>query len=122
MAKIIGLGGVFFKSKNPEELRKWYSEKLGLHSESWGAMFPFSEKEIGYQVWSPTKIDNNYFAPSESSFMINFRVDNLEEFMEQLAKNGVELIGKPDFSDYGKFAWVLDPDGNKIELWEAPKK
>jgi catechol 2,3-dioxygenase-like lactoylglutathione lyase family enzyme len=122
MAKIIGLGGIFFQSSNPEKLRAWYKEVLGLHSESWGAIFPFQENEPGYQVWSVFPKDAKYYAPSTSPFMVNLRVDDLDAFLEEIKKKNVTLVGDPDSGEFGKFAWILDPDGNKLELWEPPKK
>lgn len=121
MSGIVGLGGVFFKSENPELLRKWYHEKLGIPSESWGTTFAFQKNEPGYQVWSPFRKDTTYFAPSTSSFMINFRVSNLEQFLSELREKNVEIVGTPEKSEFGFFAWILDPEGNKIELWEPPQ-
>lgn len=122
MAKIIGLGGIFFQSSNPEKLHAWYKDVLGLHSESWGAIFPFQENEPGYQVWSVFPKDAKYYAPSTSPFMVNLRVDDLDAFLEEIKKKNVTLVGDPDSGEFGKFAWILDPDGNKLELWEPPKK
>lgn len=122
MAGIIGIGGVFFKSQDPEALRKWYLEKLGINSEAWGSIFPFRKEENGYQVWCPFKADTTYFSPGTSSFMINFRVEDLDGFLQELQAKKVELAGTPESGEYGKFAWVMDPDGNKIELWEPPVK
>ena len=122
MAKIIGLGGIFFQSSNPEKLREWYKEVLGLHSESWGAIFPFQENEPGYQVWSVFPKDSKYYEPSKSPFMINLRVDDLDAYLEEIKAKNVTLVGDPDSGEFGKFAWILDPDGNKLELWEPPKK
>jgi len=122
--RVIGLGGVFFKAKDPETLRAWYSRHLGIHSEEWGAVFRFTEEEargrLGYNVWSPFKENTTYFAPSEKDFMINYRVADLRTLMEILRTEGIEGVGEIDESDFGKFAWIVDPEGNKIELWEPP--
>ncbi|HRE74425.1 MAG TPA: VOC family protein [Flavobacteriales bacterium] len=121
MAKIIGLGGIFFKSPDPAALRKWYCEVLGIKAEEWGTVFPFTENESGYNVWSVMKSDTEYFSPSTSSFMINFRVDDLDVFIAELIKKNISLCGDPQMGEYGKFAWILDPDGNKLELWQPPQ-
>ena len=125
MKKVIGLGGVFFKCKDPEAQKKWYREHLGIESESWGAQFFYKqESENGkhdYNVWSPFKSDTPYFNPSQSTFMINYRVDNLDALLVELQKSGIDLVGHPEESEFGKFAWIMDPEGNKLELWEPPK-
>ena len=123
MAKITGIGGVFFKSKGKgSDLAAWYEKNLGLSLQSWGgAILEWSNDKAGdggQTVWSTADSDSKWFSPSESSFMINYRVDNMDEMLDQLKQNGVEIIKGPD-SDYnGKFAWIMDPDGNKVELWE----
>jgi predicted enzyme related to lactoylglutathione lyase len=123
MAKVTGIGGVFFKSagKGPE-LAAWYQKNLGLDLESWGgAILKWPDDKAddgGLTVWSAADNDTKWFSPSESSFMINYRVDNLDELLEQLKQNGVEIISGPQADDNGKFAWIMDPDKNKVELWE----
>jgi len=123
MAKITGIGGVFFKSAGKgADLAAWYEKNLGLSQESWGgAILEWSNDmggDGGQTVWSTADHDSKWFSPSDSSFMINYRIDNMDEMLEQLRQNGVEIVKGPD-SDYnGKFAWIMDPDGNKIELWE----
>ena len=126
MAKVTGIGGVFLKSKGEgADLAEWYRTNLGLNLESWGgAILNWSDDKAddgGMTVWSPADHDTKWFSPSESSFMINYRIDNMDEMLEQLKANGVEIVGGPDSAENGKFAWVIDPDGNKVELWE-PKR
>ena len=123
MAKVTGIGGVFLKCDHPDEMRAWYQKHLGIPMESWGGMFfwkadPHPEP---YTVISFSSRSSHYFDPSTAPFMINFRVDNLSELLQQLHAAGAELVGEPQDGEYGKFAWVLDPEGNKIELWEQPK-
>jgi predicted enzyme related to lactoylglutathione lyase len=121
MAKVIGLGGVFFKSENPQQLRKWYKEHLGIESEEWGAVFNFPTGEGAYNVWSPFSNTTNYMEPSQKPFMVNFIVDDCFALMEQLKESGQNVSGEPEVSEFGRFGWVIDPEGNKIELWEPPK-
>ena len=123
MARITGIGGVFFKSRNKgSDLAAWYQKNLGLNLESWGgAILKWPDDKAddgGLTVWSAADHDTKWFGPSESSFMINYRVDNLDELLEQLKQNGVEIVSGPESAENGKFAWIMDPDGNKVELWE----
>jgi predicted enzyme related to lactoylglutathione lyase len=123
MAKVTGIGGVFFKSAGKgSELGAWYKENLGLDLESWGGAilrWPDDKAEDGgLTVWTTADSDSKWFAPSESSFMINYRIDNMDEMLEQLRRNGVEIQKGPESAENGKFAWIMDPDGNKVELWE----
>ena len=123
MAKVTGIGGVFFKSKSDHRvLAAWYQKHLGLPMESWGgAILRWPEdkaEDEGLTVWHVAKHDTKWFSPSESSFMINYRVDDLDELLAQLQAGGVEIIQGPESHENGKFAWILDPDANKIELWE----
>jgi predicted enzyme related to lactoylglutathione lyase len=124
MAKITGIGGVFFKSKNSDSkvLAAWYQKHLGLQLESWGGAilrWPDDKAEDkGLTVWSVAGKESQWFSPSDSSFMINYRVDNLDEMIAQLRAEGIELVKGPESDDNGKFAWIMDPDGNKVELWE----
>lgn len=123
MAKITGIGGVFFKSKSDhKELAAWYNKHLGMPMESWGGTIlrwpDDTAEDGGLTVWSSADSDTKWFSPSESSFMINYRVDNLDELLASLKENGVEIVGGPDSAENGKFAWIMDPDGNKVELWE----
>lgn len=122
MKRVTGLGGVFFKTPDPEALKTWYREHLGIESEPWGFSFLWREhdapQERGYTVWSPFRDSTEYFEPSDEPYMINYRVDDLEALLEALAAEGVRIVGGPNTEDNGKFAWILDPEGRKIELWE----
>ena len=117
MAKVTGLGGIFYKVADTAATQKWYQEMLGVGGE-WGAMFPFkSDDPEGYAVLSPFKAETDYFAPSEARFMINLRVDDLDGIIADLTVKGIEILGRQD-EDYGRFAWIIDPDGVKIELFQ----
>jgi predicted enzyme related to lactoylglutathione lyase len=123
MAKITGIGGVFLKSKGDSAaLASWYQRHLGMPLESWGGAvlrWPDDKAEDrGLTVWSLAAKDSKWFSPSESSFMINYRVDNLVELLAQLRASGVEVLKGPESHENGKFAWIMDPEGNKVELWE----
>ena len=123
MAKITGIGGVFFKAKgDPKELADWYARHLGLALEPWGgAVLRWPDDKAGdggATVWHAAKPDTTWFAPSEASFMINYRVDDLEALLAQLRADGITIVKGPDVDDTGSFAWILDPDGNKLELWQ----
>ena len=122
MAKVTGIGGVFFKSTNDNAaLTKWYSDNLGISLESWGgAILKWSDDaqaDGGMTVWTTAAPDSKWFAPSESQFMINYRVDDMDGLLANLRAAGVEIVNE-QADDSGKFAWVMDPDGNKVELWE----
>ncbi len=117
MAKVTGLGGVFYRTGDTAATAAWYKDKLGLGGE-WGIMFPFAEdKPDGFSLLSAFKATSDYFAPSSQPFMINLRVDDLDAMIRQLEDKGVEILGRQD-EDYGKFAWIMDPDEIKIELFE----
>ena len=123
MAKITGIGGVFFKAKrDPAALSAWYQKHLGLALEDWGgAILKWPDdhaEDKGLTVWNAAKPDTDWFSPSGSSFMINYRVDNLDELITQLRAAGIAILKGPEHHENGKFAWLLDPDENKIELWE----
>ena len=123
MAKVTGIGGVFFKSAGKgADLSAWYEKNLGIKLEPWGGAilsWPDDKSDDGgLTVWNAANSDTKWFSPSESSFMINYRVDNLDEMLASLKENGVEIVGGPDKAENGKFAWIMDPDGNKVELWE----
>lgn len=124
--KVTGLGGFFFFSENPEALRKWYAQNLGMNVHEWGATFESRNKERPEQIeatqWSPFLQGSTYFAPSNKEFMINYRVQNIEGLLAQLQANGVEIIGVLEEHEYGKFAHILDHEGNKIELWEPQQE
>lgn len=122
MAKITGIGGVFFKTQNPKELAEWYKQHLGLDLEAWGGAilrWPNDKAEDkGVTVWNAAPADTKWFSPSESSFMINYRVDNMAEMLVQLKAGHIELVKGPEYHENGVFAWIMDPAGNKLELWE----
>ena len=123
MAKITGIGGVFLKCKRDKaEVADWYQKHLGMKLESFGgAILRWPDDKAndkGLTVWHLADKDSKWFSPSESSFMINYRVDNLEEMLPQLTAAGVAVVGGPESHENGKFAWIMDPDGNKVELWE----
>lgn len=124
--KVTGIGGVFFKCKDPDKMKDWYKTHLGLATDKYGALFEFRNtddpEQRGYLQWSPFKQDTEYFQPSKKDFMINYRVENLENLLTELAAQGVETVGEMEKYDYGKFAWIVDPEGNKIELWEPVDK
>ena len=119
MKRVIGIGGIFFKAKDPKALAGWYEKHLGI---DFGgkvyADFQFQEKEKGWTAFSFFDANTNYFAPSEKEFMINLRVENLDELLKVLREEGVYVFDERENGDYGKFGWILDPEGNKIELWE----
>jgi predicted enzyme related to lactoylglutathione lyase len=123
MKKVIGLGGLFIKCEDNVLMNAWYSKHLGINLETWGAQFNWSDEThpAPYTAFSFFKSNSKYFDPSTSPFMINFRVENLDYLLECLRADGIELIGEPVTEEYGKFAWILDPEGNKIELWEQAK-
>ncbi len=120
--KVTGIGGIFFKSKEPDKVKEWYQKNLGLVTNDYGSLFEFrsidnpDKKE--YLQWSPFPDNTNYFDPSKKDFMINYRVENLIELVEELKKNGVTILDSIEEYEYGKFIHILDPENNKIELWE----
>ena len=122
MKKVTGIGGIFFKCDDPQKMKDWYATNLGLPVQSWGTMFKWRdadnpEKE-GTTVWSTFKKDAKSFEPSQKEFMINYRVDNLELLVEELKKDGVTFVDEMVSDEYGKFVHIMDPERNKIELWE----
>lgn len=121
MAKVQGVGGVFFKSKDPKKLAQWYQTWLGFEIDSsfHGTSFQAAAMpEAGCTVWSPFAADTEYFQPSDQAYMINLIVDDLEGALTQVKQGGASLVGQPEKFDYGKFGWFLDPEGNKVELWQ----
>ncbi|TAE25395.1 MAG: VOC family protein [Candidatus Kapaibacterium sp.] len=122
MKRVTGIGGVFFKAENPAELKNWYEKHLDIPQSDYGTTFEWREdanpEKRGTTAWSPFKADSKYFAPSQKEWMINYRVENLVELLNVLQTEGVQIVGDMEEYDYGKFAWILDPEGNKIELWE----
>ncbi len=122
--RVTGIGGIFFKSKDPKTTKDWYNKHLGLNTDQWGSTFWWKDKEGNdcSTQWSPMNEDTDYCSPSKKQFMINYRVENLEELLKELEKEGVEIVGEMQTFDYGKFGWIMDPEGNKIELWEPNDK
>jgi predicted enzyme related to lactoylglutathione lyase len=122
MKKVTGIGGIFFKCKDPNKVRDWYQTHLGLNTNQYGSVFEWRQgadtTKKGFTQWSPFKESTKYFDPSTKDFMINYRVENLEALVEELKKNGVTILDTIEAYDYGKFVHILDVEGNKIELWE----
>jgi len=120
--RVTGIGGIFFRSTNPQETREWYGKNLGMAINPHGSPFEFRNanrpEEINYLNWNPFDEKTEYFNPSEKEFMINYRVYDIEGLLANLTKNGVKIIGELQVYEYGKFAHIMDNDGNKIELWE----
>ncbi len=122
--RVTGLGGFFFKTRNPDKIKKWYNNHLGLDTDQYGCTFWWKDKE-GKDCstqWSPFKEDTSYFNPSKKEFMMNFRVENLEALLVALKDEGVTVVGEIEEYDYGKLGWILDQEGNKIALWEPVGK
>jgi len=119
MKRVIGIGGIFFKAKNPKALAEWYEKHLGI---DFGGKtysdFQFQEKEKGWTAFSFFEQNTQYFDPSAKEFMLNLRVENLDELLKILRAEGVHVFDEREDGDYGKFGWILDPEDNKIELWE----
>jgi predicted enzyme related to lactoylglutathione lyase len=125
MKKVTAFGGVFFKSKSPKELMAWYDKHLGLESDPWGGKaWEWRDKDnpesVGQTVFNPFKADSKKFEPSIESYMLNFRVADLTALLEELRKEDVQIVGDMQDTEYGKFAWIMDPEGRKIELWQPP--
>ena len=123
MAKVTGIGGVFLKCRGDSaSLSKWYEKHLGMQLEPWGgAVLRWPDDkggDGGLTVWNLAPASSKWFSPSDSSFMINYRVDDLDALLAQLRAAGVEVVGGPESHENGKFAWIMDPDGNKVELWQ----
>ncbi len=120
--RVTGIGGIFFKTQNPDKMKEWYNKNLGLVTDEYGSSFEFrnanNPDEINYLQWSPFSQDTKYFEPSKKEFMINYRVENLVELVAELKKDGVEIVDEIEEFEYGKFVHIMDPEGNKIELWE----
>lgn len=120
--RVTGIGGIFFFSEDPSATKAWYSKNLGLVSDDYGAVFESRNAnrpdEVNYLIWTPFKDKSNYFAPSVKPFMINYRVQNLRGLVRQLKAGGVNVLDSIETYDYGKFVHIMDPEGNKIELWE----
>ena len=122
MAKVLGVGGVFFKSPDPKKLYEWYTKWLGMELGDWGTMYvPKDYPPNSQTVWSAFPADTQYFDPADKGYMFNLIVDNLEEALKQVKEGGAEIVGEIQKFDYGSFGWFMDPDGNKVELWEPGK-
>lgn len=124
MKRVTGIGGVFFKARDPKALAEWYQRHLGLAVEPWGgAALRWADDPgaaTGTTVWSPFPAETTYFAPSQAPFMINYRVADLHAVVAALRAEGCQVDEKVEESEYGKFGWVVDPEGNKLELWQPP--
>ena len=120
LEKVTGIGGVFFKTENPEKTRLWYQQHLGFNIDTYGSTFWWKDnnKKIATTQWSPFTKNTKYFDPSKKDYMFNYRVKNLDQLLIDLKNEGIQIIDKPEIFSYGKFAWILDLDGNKVELWE----
>ena len=118
MERVLGVGGIFFKSKDPSKLKAWYREHLGFPTDEHGETMVPTREAGSILVWSPFAADTKYFEPSQASFMLNFRVKNLQAMLAQLRAAGAAVDEKVQEEPYGKFGWVMDPEGNRIELWE----
>lgn len=122
--RVTGIGGIFFKTRDPNKVKDWYNKHLGLNTDQWGCTFWWKDKD-GKDCstqWSPFKEDTKYFEPSKKDFMMNFRVENLDELLVTLKAEGVSVIDKTESLEEGKFGWIIDLEGNKIELWEPNDK
>lgn len=124
--RVIGIGGIFFKAEDPEKLYAWYERHLGIKGKPHvGAMFAWRRPEDpaseAFTIWSIFPKNTAYFNPSKAPFMINYQVEDMDALLEVLRAEGVNIEKRED-SDYGRFAWIIDPEGNRIELWEPPKE
>src|SRR3954468_20339883 len=126
MKRVTGIGGIFFSAKDPGALQAWYKRHLGIDVQGWGGTsFAWADASgkptTGTTVWCISAADGTHFAPSKSTFMVNYRVDNLAALLKALRDEGCDVLDKTDDSEYGKFGWVMDPEGNKVELWQPPE-
>jgi len=125
MKRVTGIGGIFFKARDPVALRAWYQKHLGIDVLPWGgAVFAWSDEAgsptTGMTVWSIGEATSDQYAPSQSSFMVNYRVQDLAALLKALREEGCNVLDKTDDSEFGEFGWVMDPEGNKVELWQPP--
>jgi len=122
MKKVTGIGGIFFKCKDPNKMKEWYNKNLGMQTDDYGTSFEWRQADDpdkkGYTQWSPFPETTKYIEPSKKDFMINYRVDDIEALVTELKKDGVNVLDEIESFDYGKFVHILDIEGNKIELWE----
>jgi predicted enzyme related to lactoylglutathione lyase len=125
MKRVTGIGGIFFKAKDPKSLGEWYRTHLGIDVQDWGgAAFRWGDDNAsctGTTAWSPFADDTTYFAPGTSSFMISYRVADVHALIAALRSEGCDVEAEVQESELGKFGWVIDPEGNKIELWQPPE-
>jgi predicted enzyme related to lactoylglutathione lyase len=124
MQRVTGIGGIFFKARDAESLRAWYQTHLGIDVQAWGgAAFSWTGADgqpgAGTTAWNVSAADSDYYAPSSAPFMINYRVADLDALLQALRDEGCNVLGS-EASEYGKFGWLLDPEGNKVELWQPP--
>lgn len=123
MKRVTGIGGIFFKAADPKGLGAWYRDHLGMEVGDWGGVvfqWGGADSQSGMTIWSPFAQDTKYMEPSSSSFMINFRVADLDELLAALRAEGCNVVDKTESSEQGKFGWIIDPEGNKVELWQPP--
>jgi predicted enzyme related to lactoylglutathione lyase len=125
MKRVTGIGGIFFKAKDAPSLQTWYKKHLGIDVQSWGgASLDWTDAEgkpvAGTTAWLIAQQESKQFAPSSAPFMVNYRVEDVRALVNALKEEGCNVLEKIDESDYGKFAWVIDPEGNKVELWQPP--
>lgn len=121
MKRVTGIGGIFFKSADPRALAAWYQRHLGLELTDWGGViFRWGDADTGVTIWSPFAADSDRLAPGTASFMVNFRVADLDALLAALHAEGCNVLADTEHSELGKFGWVIDPEGNKVELWEPP--
>ena len=125
MKRVTGIGGIFFHAQDPAALQAWYKKHLGIDVQAWGgAAFDWTDADgkptTGTTAWSIGAAGSDHFAPSKANFMINYRVDDLTALLQALRDEGCNVLDKTDDSEFGKFGWVMDPEGNKVELWQPP--
>ena len=125
MRRVTGIGGIFFKARDPKALHAWYKRHLGIDVQEWGgAAFRWADDKgapvAGTTAWLITSAESKQFAPSTASFMVNYRVDDARALAKVLREEGCNVLDKIDESEFGVFAWVIDPEGNKVELWQPP--
>lgn len=125
MQRVTGIGGIFFQARDPAALRAWYQKHLGVPVLDWGgAVFRWTDAAgqpvAGSTVWNISETGNDYFAPAQAPFMVNYRVADLHALLAALRGEGCQVLERVDESEFGKFGWVIDPEGNKVELWEPP--
>ena len=125
MKRVTGIGGIFFYAKDPAALRAWYKTHLGIDVQPWGgAAFDWTDEDGkpsgGTTAWQISALDSGHFAPGSASFMVNYRVADLDALLQALRDEGCQVLDARDDGEFGKFGWVIDPEGNKVELWEPP--